>query len=88
MRTTSNSADTTTSYSNNYLMLIGAGNDAAGTGVLNSDFLTGNVAEIVSYSNSTDMTDSDRQKIEGYLAWKWSINTSLPLGHPYYSNPP
>lgn len=90
MRTTSNSADTNTSYSNNYLMLIGVGNDSTGTGVLTqtTEHLTGNVAEIVSYSNSTDMTDANRQKIEGYLAWKWSINTSLPLGHPYYSNPP
>ena len=24
-----------------------------------------------------------REKIEGYLAWKWGINSSLPASHPY-----
>lgn len=90
MRTTSNSADTNTSYSNNYLMLIGVGNDSAGTGVLTqtTEHLTGNVAEIVSYSNSTDMSNADREKIEGYLAWKWNINSSLPSNHPYKNAKP
>jgi hypothetical protein len=31
---------------------------------------------------------SIRQKIEGWLAWKWKINTLLPVGHPYYSSAP
>ena len=32
--------------------------------------------------------DTDRQKIEGYLAWKWGLQTSLPVGHPYKSAAP
>ena len=31
---------------------------------------------------------SDREKIEGYLAWRWGIQASLPIGHPYLSAPP
>lgn len=32
-------------------------------------------------------TDS-RQRLEGYLAWKWGLQSSLPVSHPYYSVPP
>jgi len=31
---------------------------------------------------------SDRQKIEGYLAWKWGLEANLPSGHPYEFAPP
>jgi hypothetical protein len=26
---------------------------------------------------------ADRQKLEGYLAWKWGLESQLPVGHPY-----
>jgi serine/threonine-protein kinase len=29
-----------------------------------------------------------RQTIEGYLAWKWGTQGSLPAGHPYLTAPP
>lgn len=29
------------------------------------------------------ITVSDRQKLEGYLAWKWGLEGNLPSGHPY-----
>jgi hypothetical protein len=29
-----------------------------------------------------------RQKIEGYLAWKWGLVANLPEGHPYKLRPP
>jgi hypothetical protein len=35
---------------------------------------------------STDTTT--RQRIEGYLAWKWGLQTSLPAGHPYRNAAP
>lgn len=35
-----------------------------------------------------DPSQATRQKIEGYLAWKYSLASQLPPTHPYYSNPP
>ena len=34
------------------------------------------------------LSTADRQKMEGYLAWKWGLNTYLPIGHPYLSAAP
>lgn len=31
---------------------------------------------------------SNAQKMEGYLAWKWGIQSGLPSGHPYKNAPP
>jgi hypothetical protein len=29
------------------------------------------------------LSDADRQKMEGYLAWKWNLQAKLPADHPY-----
>lgn len=34
------------------------------------------------------LTTLERQKMEGYLAWKWGLQANLPGGHPYLSAPP
>lgn len=34
------------------------------------------------------LTTDDRQKMEGYLAWKWGHEASLPIGHPYELSAP
>lgn len=39
------------------------------------------LGELVSYS--TNLNTTQRQNIEGYLAVKWGISYSLPIGHPY-----
>ena len=39
------------------------------------------VAEIVMYT--TQLATENQQKVEGYLAWKWGLQASLPAGHPY-----
>lgn len=80
--------DTSVNYSNSYKMLIGAYNDSAGSGLLSGYYLNGDVAEIVSFANSYDMTDATRQWIEGYLAWKWGLSSALPTGHTYKSSAP
>ena len=52
-------------------------------GVLRSTFaagFTGNIKEIII---SSPNSDSDRQKIEGYLAHKWGLTGYLPNDHPY-----
>ena len=41
----------------------------------------------VMYFN-VQLSDANRQKIEGYLAWKWGLQASLPGGHPYASAAP
>ena len=42
--------------------------------------------EVVVYN--VGLTTDQRQQIEGYLAWKWTIQTSLPSTHPYAYIPP
>jgi hypothetical protein len=37
---------------------------------------------------SDDRSVETRQKIEGYLAWKWGTESDLPVGHPYKNKPP
>jgi len=44
------------------------------------------VMEIVMFN--TQLSQTNQQKMEGYLAWKWGIQTSLPSAHPYYSAAP
>lgn len=46
----------------------------------------GPLGEIVAVSDV--LSTADRQKIEGYLAWKWGLEANLPAGHPYKSTPP
>ena len=60
------------------------------SGLIGSDeygsYLIGDIAEIVLIDN-TDSTDN-RQKMEGYLAWKWGLEGDLPADHPYKNSPP
>ena len=44
------------------------------------------IAEIVFYQSALSL--SNRQLIEGYLAHKWALTSSLPAGHPYKSIAP
>jgi hypothetical protein len=44
------------------------------------------VMEIVMFN--TQLSQTNQQKIEGYLAWKWGSQASLPAGHPYKSSAP
>ena len=46
----------------------------------------GYVAEMVVYNSLLSV--SQQEEIEGYLAWKWGLQGSLPVGHPYKSAGP
>jgi hypothetical protein len=48
--------------------------------------LTGYISEIVIMDALA--TDSDRQKLEGYMAHKWGLTDNLPANHPYKNAPP
>ena len=41
----------------------------------------GEIAEIICIDGI--LSETNRQKIEGYLAWKWGLFESLPNDHPY-----
>ena len=43
----------------------------------------GEIAEVIMYLNPSDLTDSKRQQIEGYLAHKWGLESKLPNNHPF-----
>jgi hypothetical protein len=38
--------------------------------------------------HSTLLSTQQRQLFEGYLAWKWGLQTSLPAKHPFINLPP
>ncbi len=46
----------------------------------------GYLAEIIVFDDK--LSDGDRQKVEGYLAHKWGLESDLPVGHPYKSAAP
>lgn len=46
----------------------------------------GPIGEMV--TTSTRWTTDERQKLEGYLAWKWGVEANLPVGHPYKNAAP
>lgn len=47
-----------------------------------ANYYRGRIYEILIFRNG--MTLSQIQQVEGYLAWKWGLQTRLPTTHPYY----
>jgi hypothetical protein len=48
----------------------------------------GSLCELLVYKPASALTTADRQKVEGYLAWKWGTQDLLPAGHLYVNNAP
>ena len=46
----------------------------------NLGYFIGSIAEVVAFN--TVVSDTQRQNVEGYLAWKWGFVSSLPANHP------
>lgn len=61
-------------------------NPSIGTSVLFGLPFVGSIAEIIIVN--TNLSTLNRQKTEGYLAWKWGLTSKLPVGHPYKTVPP
>jgi hypothetical protein len=61
-----------------------------GHGITRTDFnLTGNIGEILIYNVA--LSEGDRIRIEGYLAWKWGLQrgaSSIPETHSFYKFSP
>jgi hypothetical protein len=51
-----------------------------------SNAMDGFIGEIIA-TNAT-LSTSDKEKAQGYLAWKWGLEGNLPIGHPYKSAAP
>lgn len=62
---------------------IAIGGNADGSATQDYD---GKICEIVLFSSVVDT--STRQYLEGYLAHKWGLSSSLPSGHPFKSAAP
>lgn len=60
-------------------------NNTIGRTVAN-EYLSGRIHEVLVFS--TMHSAVDRQRIEGYLAWKWGNQSFLPPSHLYYYRPP
>ena len=52
----------------------------------NTFCLDGKIAEVI-FTNAA-LSTTNRQLIEGYLAWKWGLSANLPVDHPYKSTAP
>ena len=58
-----------------------AGDAYIGGSGIATNFWAGTIFEIVVVHSAASV--SDRQTIEGYLAWKWGLQANLPASHPY-----
>ena len=59
------------------------GTDAS---IRDSRTINGLIAEVVILEAAA--STANRQKLEGYLAWKWGLVVNLPADHPYKFIPP
>jgi titin len=61
-------------------------NDATLDWAISGAAFLGNVGEVMCFA--APLNTVQRQAVEGYLAWKWGTQASLPVGHPYTASPP
>lgn len=60
---------------------FGSGTVTIGSRFTNVQGWYGAISEVLVYNNA--LSDAERQQVEGYLAWKWGMQSSLPVTHPY-----
>ena len=68
------------------LTYSGSGTTQIGTATSGTSPYIGYIYEILIYN--TALTIAQRQAVEGYLAWKWGLQTNLPTTHPFYKFAP
>ena len=61
-------------------------NNVLGWASQNIGKMNGSISEVLVFN--TSHSDSQRQIVEGYLAWKWGLQSSLPGNHPFKSAAP
>ncbi len=80
------STGTPSNFSTSYNLYVGAYADSTGSSPRTTMYLNGDIAEILVYF--TNLSASQYQQVEGYLAWKWGVQGSLPSTHPFAKWPP
>jgi hypothetical protein len=75
-------------FQNGSRILIGNAGTQGSTGITigsrftqNQETFQGHICEVIYYNSA--LSNADRERVEGYLAWKWGLQEILPLGHPY-----
>ncbi len=58
-----------------------SGPNFIGRRVSSVEYLNGGIGEIVIFAS--EIPAAQRQQVEGYLAWKWGLQASLPSTHPF-----
>ena len=76
----SGTANFTFGTSGGYALAARWANGASGT------FFIGNFREVLIFDSF--LTTTQRQLMEGYLAWKWGLQAGLPSNHPYFNSKP
>lgn len=72
-----------TNFSVNVLRLGSSAQNGAGDNGLGS--LQGNISEMILFPRV--LPTAEFQQVEGYLAWKWGLQASLPANHPHFYSP-
>jgi hypothetical protein len=85
LQVTTAASDTGT-LSNAYPLFVGVYNNESGTGPKSGTYFNGDMGEILVFTKP--LTSFNRQIYEGYLAWKWGLQSNLPATHPFKSNAP
>jgi hypothetical protein len=49
-----------------------------------TEYLKGSISEFIMFNKS--LTDVERERVEGYLAWKWGLQDQLPPTHEFSVN--
>ncbi len=86
LQQTATGTGTPGNLSTSYNMFVGAYPDSGGTTPRATMYLNGDIAEIIVYFAS--LSDVQRMSVDGYLAWKWGLQSSLPQTHPWKLFPP
>jgi hypothetical protein len=72
--------------SNTNNLFVGVYNDTDGLAPRANTYFNGDMGEVIVYRSP--LTPFERQKVEGYLAWKWGNAHQLDITHPFYFTPP
>jgi hypothetical protein len=80
---TASSAPTGTPGTNSDSMFVGAYQSTGGTTPVAGFYFNGSIGEILVYNSA--LNSQQRTAVEGYLAWKWGVQSVLTSPHPFLS---